>query len=152
MHQRWVLVGYAQPRSSMLLTLLIALPLQIVFDGRCNSPWFTALAIHIPDCRSHDEPHRLHFRRGQCNSWPRCSLHSSCLGSTVHSPASRARRHPVALPRPTKLHCQADLPQRLSQITPYIQQTLYRLQCALRGSLIRVSRDFAMLSCLALQH
>ena len=50
----WVLVGYAQSISSMLLMLLIVLPLQVIFDSRCYSPWFAALAIHV---HSHDEPH-----------------------------------------------------------------------------------------------
>ena len=54
---RWVLVGYAQPRSSMLLTLLVALPLRIVLDGHCDSPRFAALAVHVPGHRSHYEPH-----------------------------------------------------------------------------------------------
>ena len=54
---RWVLVGYTQPRSLMLLTLLTVLPLRIVFDGHCGSPWFTALAVHVPDSRRHNELH-----------------------------------------------------------------------------------------------
>ena len=32
----WVLVGHTQPRSSMLLTLPVALPLRIVLNGHCG--------------------------------------------------------------------------------------------------------------------
>ena len=55
---RWVLVGYVQPRSSMLLTLPVALPLRIVLDCRFDSSQLAALSIHVPNRRSHDEPHR----------------------------------------------------------------------------------------------
>ena len=85
---RWVLVGYAQPRSSMLLTLLVALPLRIVLDGRCGSPWFAALTVHIPDGRGHYELHQSCFRRGTHPSWTRCSLRSFCLGYAVRSTAN----------------------------------------------------------------
>ena len=54
---RWMLVGSAQPRSSMQLTLLAALPLRIILDGRCCLPQFAAFAVHVPDCRSDHEPH-----------------------------------------------------------------------------------------------
>ena len=57
----WILVGRAQPRSSMLLTLLVALSLRIVLDGRCGSSQFAALAVHVPDRCSHHEPHRSRF-------------------------------------------------------------------------------------------
>ena len=58
---RWVLVGYAQPRSSMPLTLLVVLPLQIVLNGRCGLPQFAALTVHIPGRCSHYEPHQSCF-------------------------------------------------------------------------------------------
>ena len=58
---RWVLVGSTQPRSLMQLMLLAALPLQIVLDGRCGSPQFAALAVHVPDHCGHHEPHRSCF-------------------------------------------------------------------------------------------
>ena len=58
---RWVLVGSTQPRSSMQLTLLAALPLQIILDGRCCSPRFAAFTAHVPNRRSHPEPHRPRF-------------------------------------------------------------------------------------------
>ena len=57
----WVLVGYAQCQNSMLLTLLIALPIRVVFDRHFDSPRFTVLSIHVPNRCSHDEPHRLRF-------------------------------------------------------------------------------------------
>ena len=107
---RWVLVGHVQPRSAMPLTLLAALPLQIVLDGRCCLSWFAALAVHVPDRRSHHEPHQSCFRRGKHSSWMRRSLHPSCLGPTVRSTTHQARCHPVAIPRPTQLRRQADLP------------------------------------------
>ena len=58
---RWVLVGYALILKLTLLMLLTALPLRIVLDGRCCLPWFAAFAVHVPNCRSHHEPHRPHF-------------------------------------------------------------------------------------------
>ena len=54
---RWVLVGSTQPRSSMQLTLLTALPLRIVLDSRCCSPRFAVFAVHVPYRRSHHEPY-----------------------------------------------------------------------------------------------
>lgn len=124
---RWVLVGYVQPRSSMLLTLPVALPLRIVLDRCFGSSWLAALSIHVPDRRSHDEPHRSRLRGRKRYSWPRRSLRSSCPGTRCSFPSQSSSLPPRCLSRirqasPPSLSTSktfANCPVRLTSFVPH---------------------------------